>query len=162
MTLTTRTLLAAIAAGAAVAAATALPATGQSPPAPRTLTFASTESARDMQQIDAPPRGESAGDRFVFSSTLRRDGRLAGRLEGDCLAVDPTYEGLACTATAILADGRITLQGAAVNKRIPGGVGGTREEYAVTGGTGAYVGAGGTMRRSGDGRRDTLTIELAG
>jgi hypothetical protein len=157
---TTRALLAALAAGSAVAAATALPATGQE--APRTLTFASSESARDMRQIDAAPKGESLGDRLVFASTLRREGKVAGRMEGDCLAVDRTYEGMACTLTAILADGSITFQGAAVDKPIPGGVGGTREEYAVTGGTGAYAGMSGTLRRSGNGQRDTLVIQLAG
>jgi hypothetical protein len=157
---TTRTLLATLAAGAAVAAATALPAIGQG--TPRTLTFASTESSRDQRAIDAPPRGESLGDRFVFSSTLRADGKIAGRVEGDCLAIDRTYEGLACTLTAILAGGSITLQGAAVDKRIPGGVGGTEEVYAVTGGTGAYVGASGSMRRSGNGKHDQLVFELAG
>jgi hypothetical protein len=157
---TTRALLAALAAGVAVAAATALPATGEE--APRTLTFSSTQAARDMREIDAAPRGESLGDRFVFASTLRTGTRLAGRMEGDCLLVDRTFEGLACSLTAILADGTITFQGAAVNKAIPGGVGGTREEFAVTGGTGAYAGAAGTLRRTGNGRRDTLTIALAG
>jgi hypothetical protein len=144
-----KTLLATLAVGAAVAAATALPAIGQGTPGARTLTFTSIESRRDQRQIDAPPRGESIGDRFLFSSTLRAGGKLAGRMEGDCLAIDRTYGGLACTVTAILADGSLTLQGAAVSKRIPGGVDGTEERYAVTGGTGAYVGASGTMRRSG-------------
>jgi hypothetical protein len=32
--------------------------------------------------------------------------------------------------------------------------------YAITGGTGAYVGAQGTMRRSGNGKIDTLIFEL--
>jgi hypothetical protein len=32
--------------------------------------------------------------------------------------------------------------------------------YAVTGGTGAYVGASGTMRRSGNGKTDALVFEL--
>jgi hypothetical protein len=49
-----------------------------------------------------------------------------------------------------------------VNRPIPGGVGGTREEFAVTGGTGAYAGQSRSLRRSGDGRRDTLTITLTG
>jgi hypothetical protein len=47
-----------------------------------------------------------------------------------------------------------------VSKRIPG-VGGRGEEYAITGGTGAYEGAAGTMRRTGDGRRDTLTFSFS-
>jgi hypothetical protein len=40
------------------------------------------------------------------------------------------------------------------------GIGATTEAYAVTGGTGAYVGASGTMTRKGNGKRDTLTFTL--
>ena len=58
-----------------------------------------------------------------------------------------------------VADGRLTLQGAPIDKRIPG-VGGRGEEFAITGGTGAYEGASGTMRRTGDGGRDRLTFSL--
>jgi hypothetical protein len=34
------------------------------------------------------------------------------------------------------------------------------EAYAITGGTGAYVGASGTMTRRGNGKKDTLTFTL--
>ena len=46
-----------------------------------------------------------------------------------------------------------------MDKRIRG-VGGRGEEYAITGGTGAFKGASGSVRRTGDGRRDTLTFPL--
>jgi hypothetical protein len=39
-------------------------------------------------------------------------------------------------------------------------VGKAREEYIITGGSGAYEGATGVMRRSGTGERDTLTFTL--
>jgi hypothetical protein len=152
-------LLATLAAGGAVAAATALPATGQEATS-KTLTLTSVQAKGGERAIDAPPRGDSVGDRFVFASTLRRDGALVGRMEGDCLAVDLKFEGLQCTLTAVLADGSITLQGASLAKHIPGARAPSQDVYAITGGTGAYVGAAGTMRRSGNGKTDTDVFEL--
>ena len=153
-------LLTTLAAGAAVAAATALPATGQEAPAARTLTLTSVQAKGAERSIDAPPRGDSVGDRFVFASTLRDGKALAGRMEGDCLAVDLKYEGLQCTLTAVLADGSITLQGASLSRRVPGASAPSADVYAITGGTGAYVGVSGTMRRSGNGKTDTDVFEL--
>jgi hypothetical protein len=138
----------------------ALPATGQAPPAPTQLVFESLGRHQAEKFIDVRPRGQSVGDRWLFSSSLRRDGRMVGRMEGDCVGQDPAFEAFGCALTAIFADGQITLHGAALGKPLPGG-GGTREQYAITGGTGAYVGASGTLRRTGDGRRDRLIFELA-
>jgi hypothetical protein len=155
-----KTMLATLAAGTAVAAAVALPATGQETPATRTLTLTSVQAKDAERAIDAPPRGDSVGDRFVFASSLRSSGKLAGRMEGDCLAVDLRFEGMQCTLTAVLADGSITLQGASLTKHIPGATAPSQDVYAITGGTGAYVGAAGTMRRSGNGKTDTDVFEL--
>lgn len=151
--------LTAAAAVTLAAAVVALPASGQDQPDRRTLSFVSTEKQRDSKFVDVRPRGDSVGDRFTFSSTLHSSGRRAGRLEADCVAVDATYEGLQCDGTAILADGRLALQGASLGKRVPG-VGKVREEYVITGGSGAYEGVTGVMRRSGNGKRDTLTFSL--
>ena len=155
-----KTLLATLAAGTAVAAAVALPATGQETPAARTLTLTSVQAQGAEHAVDAPPRGDSVGDRFVFASTLRATGKLVGRMEGDCLAVDLKFEGMQCTLTAVLADGSIALQGASLTKRIPGATVPSQDVYAITGGTGAYLGAAGTMRRSGNGKSDTDVFEL--
>lgn len=114
-----KTLLATLAVGTAVAAAVALPATGQETPATRTLSLTSVQAKGAEHAIDTPPRGDSVGDRFVFASTLRSSGKLVGRMEGDCLAVDLKFEGMQCTLTAVLADGSITLQGASLTKHIP-------------------------------------------
>ena len=157
----TAALTAAIAAAALAAAVAVLPAHGQAPAATRTLTFTSTQSAADFKQVDAKPKGDSVGDTFIFSTTLRAAGKLAGRMEGDCLAIDARYEALDCSLVAILADGQLTARGAGLDKPIPG-VGGTKEEYAITGGTGAYVGASGVITRKGNGKADTLTVLLAG
>jgi hypothetical protein len=148
-----------VGAGAVAAAVAALPASGQDTPGQRTLEFTSVQRPRDFKLIDMRPRGDSAGDRYTFSTTLRRGGRPAGRLEADCVAVDPTYQGLQCTTVAILADGRLTAQGAYLGKRVPG-VGRVREQYGVTSGTGAYEGATGVVTRSGSGKRDTLRLTL--
>ena len=86
--------------------------------------------------------------------------RQRSREHQRCVGVDKTFGVLQCNIVAILADGRLTLQGASVSKRIPR-VGGTGEHYAITGGTGAYQGAAGTMTRTGNGDRDTLTLSLS-
>lgn len=148
-----------VSAAFAAGAIATLPAAAQEAQPATELVLESRERDGDTQFIDARPRGESAGDRFLLSSTLRRGGSVVGRMEGDCVGQDRAYEALHCTLVAILRDGRITLQGATLGKRLPGG-GGTAEEYAITGGTGAYVGAAGTLRRTGDGRRDRLTFSL--
>jgi hypothetical protein len=158
----TTSLLAALGAATAATAATAiavLPASGQDQPATRTLTFVSTQKHSDTRFTDVKPKGDSVGDGFLLSSLLHRDGKVAGRVEGQCVELDATYHAQMCTITAILADGRITLQGAGPDRKLPG-VGGTDEVYAITGGTGAYVGATGTMTIKGNGRRDTLTFTL--
>jgi hypothetical protein len=136
-----------------------LPALGDAPAATRTLVFTSTESRRDFKAIDLPPKGQSVGDRYEFASMLHRHGRVAGRVEADCSAVDATYKALQCNLVVIRPDGSITLQGAYLNKPLPG-VGGTHEEYAITGGTGAYAGATGSMTRTGNGTHDALTFTL--
>jgi hypothetical protein len=155
----TTSLIAALAAATAAAAIAVLPASGQDQPTTRTLTLVSTEKGNDEKYVDAKPKGYSVGDSFLLSSLLHQGGRVAGRVEAHCSLQDPTYHAQVCTLTAILADGQITLQGAGLDKKLPG-IGATTEAYAVTGGTGAYVGASGTMTRKGNGKRDTLTFTL--
>lgn len=156
----TQALGATIAAAGLAAALAVLPAAGQSPAPSRTLTFTTTQSPRDSASLDIKPKGDSVGDRFVFSSTMRAAGRIAGRVEGDCLAIDARYEGFGCSLVAILADGTLTASGVGLNKPVPGGVGGTKEQYVITGGSGAYLGATGVVTRKGNGKRDTLTVML--
>jgi hypothetical protein len=155
----TTSLIAALGAAAAATAIAVLPASGQDQSTARTLTFVTTEKSKDGKFIDVKPKGASLGDGFVLSSLMHRDGKVAGRVEGQCLLLDATYHAQLCTLTAILADGRITLQGAQLHKKLAG-VGGTNEVYAITGGTGTYVGATGSMTRRGNGQRDTLTFTL--
>jgi hypothetical protein len=155
----TTTLIAALGAAAATTGIAVPPASGQDQPTTRTLTFASTQKRSDLKAIDVKPKGDSVGDSFLLSSLLHDGSRIAGRVEGQCVELDATYHPQMCTITAILADGRISLQGAGLDKKLPG-IGGTDEVFAVTGGTGAYVGASGSMTIKGNGQRDTLTFTL--
>ena len=140
----------ALIAGAAVAAAALAPGGGASAQAPttRTLTFKENEAAGKYTQI---PHGRRAsrsavrqGDQLVFTiPLLRGDGARAGTLESSCIATtgskDPRKARLACTGVAVLGDGTLTLQGTIRPA-------GDAIEVAVTGGTGAYANARGTMR----------------
>ncbi|MEY2514813.1 MAG: hypothetical protein QOJ89_2171 [bacterium] len=158
-----KSCIAALAAAAATAAAVAvLPASGQTPAATstQTLTFHSTQKPHDFLVQSQRPHKQSIGDRYVFTSTLHQAGKIVGRLEGDCLAVDRTYEVLDCQLVVFLHDGLLTLHGARVTRRSIPVVGGTRDDYAITGGTGAYAHASGTMTREEGAHGDTLTLTL--
>ncbi len=124
--------------------------------------FTSTQKHGEERFIDLAPKGPSAGDRvalvhgrFAGSDDVRRAAR--GRLRVGEQGASPCSSAASSCSSPTAAS---SLQGAYAGKPIPG-VGGTQEEYAVTGGTGAYQGATGTMRRDGNGKRDTLTVALA-
>ena len=155
----TTSLIAALGAAAAAAGIAVLPASGQDQPSTRTLAFVTTQKRSDVKSIDVKPKGDSVGDGFLLSSLMHSDGKVVGRVEAQCVMLDKTYHAQMCTITAILADGLITLQGGGLDKKLPGG-GGSNEVYAITGGTGAYVGATGSMTIKGNGKRDTLTFSL--
>ena len=156
----TTSLIAALGAAALAAGIAVLPASGQDPATTRTLTFISTQTAKDTKFIDVKPKGYSVGDSFLLSSLLHQGGRIAGRVEGHCVMQDPTYHAQICTITAILPGGLLTLQGGGLDKKLPG-IADSGESYAVTGGTGDYVGAAGKMTIKGNGKRDTLTFSLS-
>ena len=85
-------------------------------------------------------------------------------MEVDREVIDHTYAGQACSLTLILKDGQVAAQGAGVDKRIPR-VGGTTpptgDEYAITGGTGAYRGAAGTLRLKSGRTADAVTLPFS-
>ena len=148
--------------GGAAAAATANgQATG------RTLHFtAKAPAARDAGAVDVKPRGTSAGDEFLGAQTLRSGGKVVGRVHAVCTIVDISYHGQDCRITLILRDGQIAAQGGGLDKRLPGVGDGSApggDPFAVTGGTGAYAGAGGTLL-IGEGKRggSKFTVSLTG
>jgi hypothetical protein len=108
----------------------------------RTLRLVATEIQSEFLDLGTP--GPSLGDEFVFSETLSRHGREVGVSGGVCTAtqVVPPYDVLTfhCVATLSLRRGQITLQGLieVQGEDDPGPF-----RAAITGGTGAFVGAGG-------------------
>jgi hypothetical protein len=87
---------------------------------------------------DGGAAGPGVGDRLIFSADIfDKDDRKVGRDVADCVVVrldpsqaDPIEQQIVqCTVTVELPDGQITFQGLAQ---------GTVNDFAVTGGTGAY------------------------
>lgn len=112
-----------------------------------TLTLTASFEPRSMSKVGAGRRGPTPGETIVFSTSLKREGKAAGRGEFVQTIVDPRYRGVSTTADLLLSDGTIELQGAGLSGRPPGGAKPSREsDMAVVGGTGAYAGAGGTVR----------------
>ena len=155
------TLVAALATAVIATGVVVLPATGHDVKPSGTLAFTGKGSSRDRKMVDVRPKGISLGDQFLGAETLRLAGGPAGRMEVDCVVIDHTFAGQACSLTLILKDGQVTAQGAGVDKRIPG-VGGTTpptgDEFAITGGTGAYRGAAGTLRLKSGRTADAVTL----
>jgi len=97
----------------------------------------------------------------VFSATVRRDGRIAGRLESVTTAIDPRYQGVSFSMLLDLAGGTIVLQGGGFSAHVPGLTKEGANQLAVTGGTGLYAAASGTatLRQLGPAKqRLTLTL----
>jgi hypothetical protein len=108
----------------------------------RTLRLVATTIQEEF--VDLGTTGPSLGDEFVFSERLFRHGREVGVSGGVCTAtqVVPPYDVLTfhCVATLSLRRGQITLQGLieVQGEDDPGPF-----VVAITGGTGAFRGAGG-------------------
>jgi hypothetical protein len=158
-----RTTIALAAAATLIGGATlAVTAHGQSQP-PQTITLHGGPAAtRDIKQIDVKPRGTSLGDRTLAAETLRRDRKPILRALVDCSALDASYGGPMCVVTLLTREGQITAQGASEDRALPGSGGdpGTAEVFAITGGTGTYTGANGTLRVRSTSTGDTFTITL--
>jgi hypothetical protein len=151
---------AALAAAGSAVALTALPASGHDAQRARTIVLTSIARPSDQKTIDLAPRGESVGDRMISSETLRRGGVPVAREEGECLLLDPSYEGAQCSFTIMFRDGILIGQGASVSKRVPG-VGATSGPFAIVGGTGRFAGASGTVDVQGTRTGHRVTVRLA-
>ena len=152
-----RTLLCVV---AAAAIATAVPL-ASAPAAPSSsFTLLASLDRHSMVRVDAPPKGTSPGDVFVFSTSLRRSGRLDGRAEFVQTVVDPRYRGISMRADLLLSNGTLELQGAGLSHRAPGGAKPTSEtDMAIVGGTGAYAGERGSVKLVPSGRT-TQRLEI--
>ena len=154
----------AIAASAALIGGAALAVTAQGQDqTTKTITFTAGQPARrDIKQIDIKPRGETLGDQTIGAVTVRRNGKPTGRLLNQCTAVDASYEGQTCTITLLTRDGQIIAQGAGEDRALPGHGRnpGTGDIFAITGGTGTYAGATGTVRPRSTRNGETITVTL--
>jgi hypothetical protein len=129
----------------AAAAAAFLPAALATAAPEGTMTLTAAFEPRSMVKVGGGRRGPSAGETIVFSTSLRREGKPAGRGEFVQTVVDNRYRGISIRADLLLPDGTIELQGAGVSIRPPGGAKPSREtDLAIVGGTGAYAGAAGS------------------
>lgn len=151
-----RTAVLAVPAAVAVAlvATTAGPlaASGHHGPAPLQL----RSQLQDARAVDAPPAGASAGDTLVFTERLLdADGRVVGTDAASCVRLFDQRS--LCTGTYVLPRGQLMVQ---LLQPGPTGV----YTQAITGGTGRYAGARGTVvvdqRPGGD--RFTFRVRAAG
>ncbi len=154
-----RILVAVVGAATVGSAVAALSAQGQSG---TTLTFnAPAPGARDVRELDLRPHGSSLGDELIAAQSLRAQGRLAGRVEVVCTITDLRFEGRQCLVTLVLRDGVVAAQNAGLDRNLPGtSPTRTADVFAVTGGTGAYNGASGTITIRHKRGGDVMTVAL--
>jgi hypothetical protein len=147
---------------AAVMAAAAVLPLGSAPAAPdATFTVQSRLDKPTLHRIDNGKHGDSAGDVFVFATSLTRDGKAAGRAEYVQTAVDDRYRGISMTVDLLLPDGTIEIQAVGLDRKAPGLTKpGAESDLAVVGGTGAYAGASGTVHPVDVGSRQDLEVHL--
>src|SRR4051812_37053305 len=123
-------------------------------------TFRLTAKETEFVQLDLGSTGGSVGDQFVFADDLYRDGRFAGDDGGSCTFTRfESYDEFDanCIDTLRLRGGQITLQGLVTFRD-----GDDRPvTVAITGGTGAYRGAGGEVSiRSVRDTKEIYTVRL--
>jgi hypothetical protein len=136
------------AAALAMLAAFAITATGSDTArialADRTVIVAMEKSSDG--EVDNKPKGASVGDTWQAAGNITENGARVGRFELTTTLVDAKYYSGFQTGVLIFADGTITYQGSGIGKKIPGiPVDPDANIYAITGGTGTYLGAGGSL-----------------
>ena len=88
--------------------------------------------------VDVGEHDFSLGDMFVFTSKLTKHGKKVGHAGVVCTTTSVVREESQCLGTARLRRGQITIQGLLAGER-------DVFKFAITGGTGAYEGAEGTL-----------------
>ncbi len=134
-------------------------------PAAQTLEFGAVAVQSIRLNVGAP--AASTGDRLIFSHTLTSGGTTAGLSGVECALTSVTTSKPKdkqkpvtsarshCIATVVLTDGQIAAQGL-TDLVDPGG----NFELAVTGGTGKYTGATGTMTKAGGKDKGSYILTL--
>lgn len=114
--------------------------------APADRTFQVTLEPKAMHDTDLKPKGPSAGDGWTGAGPIKENGGLVGRVEVASTLLDPKYQAMIQHGTLILTDGTISYSGTAVGKRPPStSIPLETSLFSIVGGTGAYVGAQGTL-----------------
>jgi hypothetical protein len=144
-------------AAAAVLALVATTASGHS----SATTIALVQKDHHFQFVDVAPKGglrkpPSQGDQYVIGGNLTASGKTAGLSNLVCTITQPGKNGISeCVGTVILAKGTISFGG--VSHIVTSG-----DTFAVTGGTGAYVGVRGVLIGSqGTGGSTNITVKLS-
>lgn len=148
---------AAVAATAAAASVVAVTASGQA--APRTIQVTQVDTA--FKFVDVVPKGGAAkpftqGDSFVIGGRLLSGSHTVGKSNLVCTTTQPGRRGGSlCVGSLVLSGGQITFSGYNTVADVPSTV------FAVTGGTGSYAGARGTVTaKEAKGGRTALTVQL--
>jgi hypothetical protein len=116
---------------------------------------------QDQKSIDVAPHGLSLGDEVVGAVSLKRDGHLVGRGLSECTITDATFEGQQCTLDLVLQRGVITAKIAGLDRPLPHQTPSPNDVFAVTGGTGQYTGADGTITIIHGANADTFVVQLS-
>lgn len=118
-------------------------------------------------RLNVGPPEPSPGDRVVFSHTLTSADKTVGLSGAECILTSVTTAKAKgkkparasarsqCMVTVALQDGQIAAQGL-TDLIEPGGP----FEVVITGGTGAYTGATGTVTKTGGAKKGRLTLSL--
>ena len=118
----------------------------------------------DFKQVDLRPRGLSPGDYFLLAGSLRRNRHTVCRGHAVCTIIDHTYRGQDCQFVLILRDGTITAAGGGLDRLLPGQQPSPPrppDDYAITGGTGAYGDASGVVSmQSHPDDSQTITVSM--
>jgi hypothetical protein len=137
----------------AVTSAASVSATGGGP---QRIVLHARSELEHAQAVDSAPAGRSAGDRLIFTEKLLdARGRRIGHDAADCVALfDQRSQ---CTGTYVFKRGQVMVQ--LIQPKLTGSA---DYRQAITGGTGRYAGAKGTVavrqRASGDRFTFHLTV----
>ena len=121
-----------------------------------TLHFVATDEDGNMVNEDLGDKsaegGPDIGDLLAFTQSLTLDGKAAGQVHVAAVGVDHTRHLTQINGTLVLSDGDIEVAGVVSQE--------PAFTLAITGGTGSYVGAAGTIDFNLDGDTQTLTAHL--
>jgi allene oxide cyclase len=150
-----RKKLALVAAGLLVAGGGVIASFVASPAASAATTLTVVEHAVTDTVIDVGKAGDSTGDLLTFHNKIydEADAAIVGSDQGSCIRISPKRGSWECVYTTFLEGGSITVETPFYDAKASVG--------AVTGGTGTYSGASGTIDLSCTGAECTFVFNLA-